>query len=648
MKNIKIKFLLPLTLTIIIIVGVLGLILILNEMRLLNNDFTVLGQSTVNQIEQNMKLSDKVIPLAKSEINKNVERQLRLFQLLIEANPDMINNYRLERAVERLDTDELYDLVMNDPVVNKTLEELRDFTDFINVDEIHITNENGVLTYTNVYEIKGMIGFDFKDDKQAGIFTEALTNKDFVLIQEAQERGSDGKMFQYTGVARLDKPGVIQIGYNPEDLGKLIKNLSMQSFIENTVVADDGTIMITNKDGKIIAHSDKNQIDKIAGKELFYNPPSFSELTHTEYNDKPYLHYSKMVDDKIINVLIPKARYNSELNKSILTTGVGIAVITVLIVIISIIISNSIIIKPVIKIKDTLMDISKGDLRIHINTKSQDEIGKLSDSVDGLVNRFSDVITSVHNSITHFVSATSEIASGNQDLAQRTNEEASSLEETTASIDEISNIISDSTTHSKKLKQLMDNIKISMTDLEDSSKKMSEIIEVIEDITFRTNLLALNASIEAARAGESGKGFEVVAIEVKELSQQSSEQAKEIGQIVRESIKKIKENANYISEIVDVVDKITIANYNTNNQMSQITLAIEQLNDTTQQNASLVEESASASEEISIEAKKLNSLIKYFKVPAKIEGKSNNNKRETTKLKPKKENDNNDFIDTDF
>ena len=268
--------------------------------------------------------------------------------------------------------------------------------------------------------------------------------------------------------------------------------------------------------------------------------------------------------------------------------------------------------KPLKQTESVLDTLSKGCLSIRCNIKTKDELGHLSTSMNMLSTKLENVIMSAIHSITGFTVATGQIAVGNQDLSQRTSEMASTLEEITASIEEVSANIDTNMQNAEKAKTLSDEIKGEMENLNDSSKKMHEIIQVIDSISFETNLLALNASIEAARAGEAGRGFEVVATEVKELSQRSSIQAKEIYAIIEESINKVGKNVSLVEKIVDLINEISVSSEDQHKSAKQISASISELNEVTQQNASLVEESAAASEEIAAQAKVLKKEISYF------------------------------------
>ncbi len=268
--------------------------------------------------------------------------------------------------------------------------------------------------------------------------------------------------------------------------------------------------------------------------------------------------------------------------------------------------------RPLKKLNNSLHTLSEGNLSTRCPVKTKDELGHLSESMNMLASKFENIIMSAVASADSFSVATTEIAAGNQDLAQRTSEQASNLEEITASIEEVSANIDTNLKNSENAKKLSEEIKKRMEGLNESSQKMHEIIQVIDSIAFETNLLALNAAIEAARAGEAGRGFEVVATEVKELSQRSSSQAKEIYVIIEESITRIKENVKKVENIVDIINEISTSSADQHESAKQISSAISQLNEVTQQNASLVEESAATSEEIASQAQRLKEEISYF------------------------------------
>jgi len=252
----------------------------------------------------------------------------------------------------------------------------------------------------------------------------------------------------------------------------------------------------------------------------------------------------------------------------------------------------------------------------------------------------SEVLERVTASSNSIASSTQELASGNEDLARRTSAQAASLEETASSMEEITSLVQQSVARSKEANTLASNARTvavtggdvvqsavkSMHEIEDGSKKIAEIISVIDDIAFQTNLLALNAAVEAARVGEQGRGFAVVASEVRSLAGRSATAAKEIKQLVQDSVLKVAEGTTLVNKsgeelkqivasvenVALIVAEITASAQEQETGIQQVNKAVIQIDEITQQNAALVEEAAAASESLSVQAADLRSITTRF------------------------------------
>ena len=322
---------------------------------------------------------------------------------------------------------------------------------------------------------------------------------------------------------------------------------------------------------------------------------------------------------------------------SIVFLGVAIAMGIIITLILTRAVSG-----PVRKGLDFANLLAKGDLTERIDLDQKDELGQLGSALNTAADNLESLVSNVNIAVQGLAQAVEQIASGNQNLSQRTSEQASSLEEVASTIEEATSTINQNAENAGEANTMSDSSfqmasdggvligesVTSINEINQTSKEIGEIITVINEIAFQTNLLALNAAVEAARAGEQGRGFAVVAGEVRNLAQRSGNAAKEIGDLIKNSVEKIEdgtEKANKsgesIKEIIEgvgnvrkIIAEISTASVEQKQGMDQINTAIGEMDSMTQQNAALVEETASASEEMSNQAEELIEMMKAFKV----------------------------------
>ena len=285
---------------------------------------------------------------------------------------------------------------------------------------------------------------------------------------------------------------------------------------------------------------------------------------------------------------------------------------------------------------------AKGDLTERINQKYFGTFAKLCDDVNTTVDNLSHSVTTIKEAADAINTVSREIALGNADLSQRTEEQAASLAETATSMEQLSSTVKQNAGNAKQANQmsvmasnvamkggkLVQQVVLTMTDIDESSRKIVDIISVIDSIAFQTNILALNAAVEAARAGEQGRGFAVVASEVRNLAQRSASAAKDIKALIGNSVDKVKYGAKLVAEagqtmdeivasvqrVADIMGEIASASIEQSNGIEQVNQVITQLDEVTQQNAALVEQAAAASESLEEQAERLAALMSSFRL----------------------------------
>ncbi len=488
----------------------------------------------------------------------------------------------------------------------------------------------------------------------------SLVDSDKPYVLELDKDSSSNAIMMFIN-ARFDT-GSGQVGVT--GLGLSVE--AMAAAVRAYRIGATGSVYLVRADGSVLVHRDATLAD---GKHFLKDLAGFDQaLSEQLLSGKKYAHIrsdspsgARIVASSFIPELnayviaeVPEAEILGAVGRPAIIAALVAALLGGGVGLLAIFLVSGAIAAPVRRASEMLGEIADGDgdLSRRMDVETEDEIGQLARSFNRFVSSLSKTIAQVRESTAAISTASKEIAAGNMDLSSRTEAQASSLEQTAAAMEELTSTVRQNAENASQANQLVSaassyavkggdvvgQVVSTMGSITDSSRKIVDIIGVIDSIAFQTNILALNAAVEAARAGEQGRGFAVVAAEVRNLAQRSAGAAKEIKQLIGDSVEKVQAGSRLVDDagstmrdivesvrrVADLMNEIAAASREQSDGIGQVNQSVAHMDEATQCNAALVEQAASAAASMQEQAANLEHALAAFKLE---EASSNSGKR---------------------
>lgn len=483
------------------------------------------------------------------------------------------NAENIERLTNNLSQDNLAksrafaDMLAMDKTLADDMDRLNEIKDRLQVNELHIIDEEGIITSSTV---EAYIGFDMKSGEQSNAFMVIVDDPSIEIAQEPQQNVAEGIVMQYIGVARKDDKGFVQVGVRPEVLEDMLASTALDVVLRDIDFGDNGYVYaIDAESGEILAHPNAALIGTPAVNAGF--PKKLTGNGRAKIDGKRGYYVAEEYEGKVIGTFMSSGEYYAQRTSQTLVVSLSVLLIFgVLLVLINQMVDSKIV-QGVNRITSAMKEIAEGNFSLTVHEGGNPEFIMLSDGINKMVGNISQnmeenekllerqksdmqntqmLISNVKNACTELNSVTGENLENAEHISQGTGEQERAVEdlretmerltrELNSSVDAAMDIAAETGHTSERILQTQEQMQLlteSMQRISEMSVAIEKIIGEINSIAQQTNMLSLNASIEAARAGEMGKGFAVVAIQVGELATRSTMAAKETNELITNSI----------------------------------------------------------------------------------------------------------------
>lgn len=494
-----------------------------------------------------------------------------------------------------------------DRSISSNTDKLNQIMDRLMVNELHIIDEDGIITSSTV---DAYVGFDMKSGEQSNAFMVIVDNPAIEIVQEPQLNAAEGIVMQYIGVARSDDKGLVQVGVRPEVLEKTLAGTEISVVLKDIDFGENGYVYaIDAASGLISAHRNPSLIGTPAADAGF--PPSLTGSGKAVIDGTRGYYVAESCDGQIIGTFLPSSEYYAGRRNQTLVVSLSMLVIFgALLVTINHMVDNKIV-QGINRISNSMHAIAGGNFQITVNEQGNPEFVMLSDSINKMVAGIQQslrenenlvtqqkqdmehsqlMIENVKNACRDLNEVSGETLENAENIFNGTGEQERAVDELKQTMNQLTGELGSSVnatitvtastkTTSEKILQTqsrMQLLKDSMQKISDMSMEIEKIIGEIDSIAQQTNMLSLNASIEAARAGDMGKGFAVVATQVGALATRSAQAAKETSELIMNSINAVEDGRAITDQTVDAFGIVVENIEQTDHEIAEIANMVRQ------------------------------------------------------------------------